>query len=86
MQTKPGADERISEVTEYFRVKSEGLDKNARTAYNRAGSALHRAGHTTMEAVCALTDEQLKWMRGVGAGTRAIIEKEIASYRRNRGA
>lgn len=71
----------LSEVTEYFCVKSEGLNSRTRGACRRAGNALHRAGYYTMEAVCALTDEQLIRIQNVGAGAQAIIAKEIAGYR-----
>ena len=74
-----------SEVTEYFRAKCQEKDMATRRNYNRAGMALHRAGYTTMEAVCALTEEQLKWLRGVGAGTRAVIEKARAGYPQDGG-
>lgn len=74
-----------SEVTEYFRVKADGMDSKTRGTYKRAGNALHRAGYHTMEAVCALTDEQLKWIRDVGVGTQALIAKEIACYRQGGG-
>lgn len=75
----------LSEVTEYFRAKAEGMDSKTRGAYKRAGNALHRAGYHTMEAVCALTDEQLKRIRDVGIGTQSIITKEIACYRQGSG-
>lgn len=76
----------MSEVTKYFRVKAEEMDGKTRGVYKRAGNALHRAGYHTMEAVCALTDEQLKRIRDVGAGAQAIIAKEIAGYRQGGNA
>lgn len=74
-----------SEVTEYFRMKTEGMDGKTRGAYKRAGNALHRAGYHTMEVACDLTDEQLKRIRDVGVGTQAIITKERACYRQGGG-
>jgi DNA-directed RNA polymerase alpha subunit len=70
----------ILNAKEYFMSKRlEG--GSLQQIYVRISMALSRRGEITMEQLCAMTEDEMRKIRGIGAKSHSLIQEECVRYK-----